>query len=83
MRTTGDEIRLVDLAAANPDLAVIGPDHPGRFPRFCFDSRLVETGDLFVAVRTPRGDGHDFVTDAAGRGAVAALVDDPSGCPTP
>ena len=37
------------------------------------DSRSVAAGDLFVALSAAR-DGHDFVADALGRGAVAALV---------
>jgi len=78
-------IRLDDLVEANPGLTARGPVHPGRYACFCFDSRLVEDGDLFVAVRTQRGDGHDFVADAFVRGAQAVLVDDPSavpdGCP--
>ena len=74
-------IRLDDLVAANPDLAVRGPDHEGRYERFCFDSRLVEVGDLFVAVRTERGDGHDHAADAVARGARAVLADDPGSLP--
>ena len=78
-------IRLDDLRAADPGLRILGPAHAGRFPRFCFDSRLVEFGDLFVAVRTERGDGHEFTAEAVAGGARAVLVDDPDavpdGCP--
>jgi UDP-N-acetylmuramoyl-tripeptide--D-alanyl-D-alanine ligase len=38
------------------------------------DSRTVGAGALFVAVSGPRFDGHDFLSEAAARGAVAALV---------
>jgi UDP-N-acetylmuramoyl-tripeptide--D-alanyl-D-alanine ligase len=38
------------------------------------DSRTVQPGDLFIALRGPRHDGHDFVAAALGQGA-AALVD--------
>ena len=54
---------------------------PAGIARFCIDSRLVEAGDLFVAVRTQRADGHDHVADAWARGAAAVLVDDASGVP--
>lgn len=40
------------------------------------DTRLLERGDLFVALRGER-DGHAFVRTAFERGAAAALVDDP------
>jgi UDP-N-acetylmuramoyl-tripeptide--D-alanyl-D-alanine ligase len=39
------------------------------------DSRQVEPGALFVALKGERGDGHDYVTDALSRGAVAAIVE--------
>jgi len=40
------------------------------------DSRTVEAGDFFVAIRGDRFDGHQFVTDAIARGAIGALVED-------
>jgi UDP-N-acetylmuramoyl-tripeptide--D-alanyl-D-alanine ligase len=39
------------------------------------DSRDVRPGDLFVALRGERTDGHRYVADALKAGAVAALVD--------
>jgi UDP-N-acetylmuramoyl-L-alanyl-D-glutamate--2,6-diaminopimelate ligase len=41
------------------------------------DSRAVEPGDLFVAIRGLRVDGHDFVNQAIDRGAVAVVVEEP------
>ncbi|MCS7172273.1 MAG: UDP-N-acetylmuramoyl-tripeptide--D-alanyl-D-alanine ligase [Armatimonadetes bacterium] len=40
-------------------------------------SARVRQGELFVALRGPRRDGHDFVQEAAARGAAAALVSRP------
>jgi UDP-N-acetylmuramoyl-tripeptide--D-alanyl-D-alanine ligase len=39
------------------------------------DTRTLAAGDLFVAVRGPNFDGHDFVGAAWERGAAAAMVD--------
>ncbi len=47
------------------------------------DSRRVEAGDLFVAVRGAQVDGHAFVESAAERGAVAALTERPVPSPIP
>jgi UDP-N-acetylmuramoyl-tripeptide--D-alanyl-D-alanine ligase len=48
------------------------------------DSRTVRPGELFIALRGPNHDGHDFVPDALAHGA-AAMVDralpHPSGAP--
>ena len=46
-----------------------------RFLNVCTDSRTLKSGDLFVALRGERFDGHDFVAKAAAAGAVAALID--------
>src|SRR6202023_74790 len=37
--------------------------------------RSIGAGDLFVALRGPTHDGHDFVAAAFARGAAAAVVD--------
>lgn len=44
--------------------------------RLCTDSRDIGDGDLFVAIKGERMDGHDFVPAALKRGAVGALVQD-------
>src|SRR5689334_20165680 len=41
---------------------------------YSIDSRTASPGDLFIAVRGERLDGHDFVVAALERGAVAAVV---------
>jgi UDP-N-acetylmuramoyl-tripeptide--D-alanyl-D-alanine ligase len=41
---------------------------------YSIDSRTLNAGDLFFAVRGERFDGHDFVAAALGRGACAAVV---------
>ncbi|MEN8112939.1 MAG: UDP-N-acetylmuramoyl-L-alanyl-D-glutamate--2,6-diaminopimelate ligase [Actinomycetota bacterium] len=49
-----------------PDVEISGVTH---------DSRLVEAGDLFVAIPGALADGHDFVEMALSRGAAAAIVE--------
>jgi UDP-N-acetylmuramoyl-tripeptide--D-alanyl-D-alanine ligase len=44
------------------------------FSRVTTDSRSLEAGDLFVALKGERFDGHDFVVQAFERGATAAVV---------
>lgn len=46
----------------------------------CTDTRAVQPGSLFVALKGERFDGHDFIGEAFSKGAVAALVSrsDPS-----
>lgn len=50
-----------------------GPDRPVQ--QVIVDSREDCAGALFVALRGERFDGHEFVAQAAGRGAAAAVVE--------
>ncbi len=45
------------------------------------DSREVQKGELFFAIRGERFDGHDFVAAAIDNGAMAAVVSDPQRVP--
>ena len=45
-----------------------------HFSRVTTDTRALAPGDLFVALKGDRFDGHDFVTHALANGAAAALV---------
>ena len=47
------------------------------------DSRTIETGALFVALRGERFDGHRYVEEAVNKGAVGAMVDAESILPIP
>jgi len=66
-------LALADVAAATGGRLAAGD--PGiRASGVTIDSRRAEPGQLFVAIAGPRFDGHDFLAEAAARGAVAALV---------
>ncbi|HPY30451.1 MAG TPA: UDP-N-acetylmuramoyl-tripeptide--D-alanyl-D-alanine ligase [Verrucomicrobiota bacterium] len=43
--------------------------------RVCTDSRQARAGDVFIALRGERFDGHDFVDDVAAKGVVAVVVE--------
>ncbi|MBI1885081.1 MAG: UDP-N-acetylmuramoyl-tripeptide--D-alanyl-D-alanine ligase [Chloroflexi bacterium] len=55
-------------------VALVGSPENGGFPRVIIDSRQAGPGDLFVALRGEREDGHAFVADAVNRGAAGAIV---------
>jgi UDP-N-acetylmuramoyl-L-alanyl-D-glutamate--2,6-diaminopimelate ligase len=40
-----------------------------------FDSRKIETNDVFIAIRGTLSDGHDFIEKAIGLGALAVICD--------
>lgn len=52
------------------------------FRTFNIDSRISRPGELFIALKAKR-DGHDFVSDAARRGAAGAVISRPVTPPDP
>lgn len=68
MITTEDVVRATGGVLLNGDMKI-------SFRRVIQDSRQVRPGDLFVALKGPRFDGHDFVLAAIEAGAKGALVE--------
>jgi UDP-N-acetylmuramoyl-tripeptide--D-alanyl-D-alanine ligase len=62
------------LAAAVAGRIVLG-DPEQVVGRVVTDSRSLQAGDFFIALRGARFDGHEFVEEALRRGALGALVD--------
>jgi len=70
-------MRLSDLAKRIPGSRIVGDDDVEvKMPRY--DSRRVESGDLFCAVRGAVSDGNRFAEQAVKSGAVAVLTEDGS-----
>ena len=89
-----DDVRRSPIALCAGELADVvgGQLVAGRLDAeaegVAIDSRRVRAGDLFVAIRGDRFDGHAFVGEAVSRGAVGLVVSDVSvvdlhGTPTP
>lgn len=75
-------IHLEDLLEATGG-QVVGQAGPRSFSDFCHDTRLIHPGELFVAVTTPWGDGHDYIEAAIRGGAGGILCQRPAGLPQP
>lgn len=69
-------IELRDLIEATNGRPIGEAADERTFTGFCFDSRRAQPGELFVALKTERGDGHDFIADAIRKGAAGALVEE-------
>src|SRR5687767_3634958 len=75
MNDRGSTVR--SLAEALPGARILGSGE-GRVSGVVYDSRLVQPGDLFAALRGVEFDGHQFVREAEQRGASALLVESPA-----
>jgi UDP-N-acetylmuramoyl-tripeptide--D-alanyl-D-alanine ligase len=63
------------LARVAEFLPAVGEfDGRARAEGYSIDSRTIQAGELFFAVKGERLDGHDFVEQALGRGAVGAVI---------
>jgi len=64
-------IYLDDLLAAGGRLH--GAPHATTFADISYDSRLTRPGEIFLALRTPHADGHDFIPAALAAGAAGLI----------
>ncbi len=70
-----DMRRALGLSDGTADGGVTGEVAGQNALRIVTDSRAVQAGDVFVALRGDRFDAHDFVADVVARGAVAVIVE--------
>jgi UDP-N-acetylmuramoyl-tripeptide--D-alanyl-D-alanine ligase len=56
---------------------VVGGDPAATVTNICTDSRALKAGDIFLALRGEKFDGHTFVQEAARRGALGVVIDHP------
>lgn len=52
-----------------------------QFASFAFDSRQLEPGQLFLAVKTATGDGHDYIASALEKGATGIMCENREAVP--
>jgi UDP-N-acetylmuramoyl-tripeptide--D-alanyl-D-alanine ligase len=69
------EARTLNYAAAACLGELRGGPGTRLFTRVCTDSRTVRAGDLFVALRGERFDGHEFASHAIKQGAAGVLAE--------
>ncbi len=74
-------ISLTDiLKASNGQL--FGESVSHLFTDFCFDSREAKDSELFIAMRTDKGDSHSYIAEAIKNGAGGVLCTSPPDCDT-
>jgi alanine racemase len=71
-------IRLDDFLVATGG-RLLGPAHAQTFDALAYDSRIVSPGELFLAVVTETGNGHDYIAQACRAGATGVVCQCPPG----
>src|SRR5205809_53353 len=69
-------MKLAELAARVPG-ARVDVDPGAEVSGIAYDSRRVQSGDIFVAIKGANYDGARFVGEAHARGAVAVVAEGP------
>jgi len=75
-------LRQVRQAVGGKALTAI-PEHAPMVTAVCTDTRRMDKGSLFIALRGDNHNAHAFLPDAAAGGAVAAMVETPPANPLP
>ncbi|MFA6065927.1 MAG: UDP-N-acetylmuramoyl-tripeptide--D-alanyl-D-alanine ligase [Candidatus Babeliaceae bacterium] len=57
-----------------PNALFFGADMP-KNAYFSVDSRLINSGDMYIALRGSRHDGHDFINDVIKKGASGIIIE--------
>ena len=68
------EPRTLGFVEESCDGQLVAGKRSANVRRVCTDSRVARPGDLFIAICGDRFDGHDYLNDAIGQGAEAAVV---------
>jgi UDP-N-acetylmuramoyl-L-alanyl-D-glutamate--2,6-diaminopimelate ligase len=70
-------MRLADIDSRYPSGLSLSGEGPGSRPvaGIAYDSRRVQPGEIFVALKGLRTDGHDHLAQAIAQGAAAVLID--------
>ncbi len=78
----------MDALALSEIAVMCGGSTPSLRPgvevtRISKDTRTLEPGDLYLAIKGDRFDGNQYIGEAASKGAAAAIADDPSAAVPP
>jgi UDP-N-acetylmuramoyl-tripeptide--D-alanyl-D-alanine ligase len=68
LQGNADKVRLLSSQSTNPDMIFRSAHH---------DSRQISAGDLFIALKGAKVDGHRFISTVARAGALGALCSEP------
>jgi UDP-N-acetylmuramoyl-tripeptide--D-alanyl-D-alanine ligase len=68
----------ISVPAIAQTIGAAAPPSGASVSGWSIDSRTINPGDCFFALRGPTHDGHDHIAGAAKKGAAVAIVEDPS-----
>ncbi len=69
---------LTDIISGLSVIQVTGNAAPVSVKGITYDSRLVDKGFIFIAIRGYKTDGHNYITNAINKGAIAVILEDNS-----
>ena len=67
----------------NIELTTVEADVSTNIPGFCYDTRVIRNGELFIAIRGYETDGHKYIEEAVSNGAVCIICEEAPVVPIP
>jgi len=67
--TLGKLLENIEITAVEADVSL-------SIPGFCYDTRVIRNGELFIAIRGYETDGHKYIKEAVGKGAVCIICEE-------
>jgi len=74
--TLGKLLENIEITAIEADVSI-------SIPGFCYDTRIIRNGELFIAVRGYETDGHKYIKEAVSKGAVCIICEEKPDIPIP
>jgi len=66
----------LDKLLENVDKVEINADVSSDISGFCYDTRVIRNGELFIAIRGYETDGHKYIKEAVSKGAVCVVCEE-------
>ena len=66
----------LDKLLEKVEIVSVKADVDINIPGICYDTRVIRTGELFIAIRGYIKDGHEFIEEAVNKGAACVLCEE-------
>ena len=74
--TLGELLENIEAITVEADVSV-------NIPGFCYGTRVIRNGELFIAIKGYETDGHKYIEEAVSKGAVCIICEEAPAIPTP
>jgi UDP-N-acetylmuramoyl-L-alanyl-D-glutamate--2,6-diaminopimelate ligase len=74
---------LLSKLLENVEITAVEADVSVNIPGFCYDTRIIRSGELFIAIKGYETDGHKYIEEAVNKGALCIVCEETPAIPVP